>query len=158
MAPTGVSFHNSRAVWITIATAAVTLIAMPVLGLLFPPLSPVVLCAAGFAATRLYNQKASQPLNTAGAVRLGWMTGFWLFLAVALLFALGALVVADPDTWSQVQAAWRQIPQASKLVTMSQHDILMQMLVELPISFFLLTLLPGLGGILGAKFPRRRSS
>jgi hypothetical protein len=41
---------------------------------------------------------------------------------------------------------------------MSQHDILMQMLVELPISFFLLTLLPGLGGILGAKFPRRRSS
>lgn len=155
---TGVSFRNSRAVWITIVTAAVTLVAMPILGLLFAPLSPIVLCAAGFFATRLYNQKASQPLNAAGAARLGWMTGLWLFVAVALLFALLALVVSDADTWSQLQAAWRQIPQASKLVSMSQHDILMQMLIELPIAFFLFTLLPGLGGILGAKFPRRRSS
>jgi hypothetical protein len=34
----------------------------------------------------------------------------------------------------------------------------MQLLIDLPFFFLLFTLLPGLGGILGAKFPRRRSS
>jgi hypothetical protein len=157
-AASGVSFRNSRAVWITFVVAAVTLVAMTTLGFFFPPLFPIVLCAAGFAATRVYNQKANQPLTTAGAARLGWMTGLWLFLAVALMFALAAIVVANPQGWEQIKAIWGQVPQASKLVSMSQHEVLMQLLIDLPFFFLLFTLLPGLGGILGAKFPRRHSS
>jgi len=156
--PSGVSFRNSRAVWITFFVAAVTLFAMIALGFLFPPLFPIVLCAAGFAATRLYNQKAKQPLSTAGGARLGWMTGLWLFLAVAVMFAMAAIVVANPEGWEQIKTIWAQIPQASKLVSMSQHDFLMQLLIDLPFFFLLFTLLPGLGGILGAKFSRRRPS
>jgi hypothetical protein len=154
----GVSFRNSRAVWITVAVAAVTLVAMIALGFLFPPLFPIVLCGAGFVATRLYNQKATQPLTTAAAARLGWMTGLWLFLAVALLFAMAAIVISNPEGWEQIKSIWGQVPQAAKLVSMSQHEVLMQLLIDLPFFFLLLTLLPGLGGILGAKFPRRRSS
>jgi hypothetical protein len=154
----GVSFRNSRALWITFVVAAVTLVAMVTLGFFFPPLFPLVLCAAGFAATRLYNQKAKQPLTAAGAARLGWMTGLWLFLAVAVMFAMAAVVVANPQGWEQIKSIWAQVPQASKLVSMSQHEILMQLLIDLPFFFLLFTLLPGLGGILGAKFPRRRSS
>ena len=154
----GVSFRNSRAVWITFAVAAVTLVAMIALGFLFPPLFPIVLCAAGFVATRLYNQKANQPLTAAAAARLGWMTGLWLFLAVAIMFAMAAIVVSNPQGWEQIKSIWGQVPQAAKLVSMSQHEVLMQLLVDLPFFFLLFTLLPGLGGILGAKFPRRRSS
>jgi hypothetical protein len=127
-------------------------------GLVLPPLFPVVLCAAGYAATRLYNQKSVEPLSTSGAARLGWMTGLWLFLAFAVMFAMAAVVVASPEGWEQIKSVWSQIPQASKLVSMSQHDVLMQLLIALPFFFLLFTLLPGLGGILGAKFPRRRSS
>jgi hypothetical protein len=131
---------------------------MVVLGLLFPPLFPLVLCGAGYVATRLYNQNAKQPLNTAAAARLGWMTGLWLFLAVAVMFAMAAIVVSNPQGWEQIKTIWAQVPQASKLVSMSQHEVLMQLLIDLPFFFLLFTLLPGLGGILGAKFPRRRSS
>jgi hypothetical protein len=145
-------------VWITFAVAAVTLVAMIALGFLFPPLFPIVLCAAGFVATRLYNQKSTQPLTAAAAARLGWMTGFWLFLAVALMFAMAAIVISNPAGWEQIKSIWGQVPQAAKLVSMSQHDVLMQLLIDLPFFFLLFTLLPGLGGILGAKFPRRRSS
>ena len=154
----GVSFRNSRALWITFFVAAVTLFAMIILGFLFPPLFPIVLCGAGFAATRLYNQKTKQPLTAAAAARLGWMTGLWLFLAVAVMFAMAAIVVANPQGWEQIKAIWAQVPQASKLVSMSQHEFLMQLLIDLPFFFLLFTLLPGLGGILGARFPRRRSS
>ena len=154
----GVSFRNSRAVWITFLVAAVTLVTMIALGFFFPPLFPIVLCAAGFVATRLYNQQAKQPLSTAGGARLGWMTGLWLFLAVAVMFALAAVAVANPDGWEQIKSIWAQIPQASKLISMSQHEVLMQLLIDLPFFFLLFTLLPGLGGILGAKFPRRRPS
>lgn len=131
---------------------------MITLGFFFPPLFPIVLCAAGFAATRLYNQKAKQPLNTAAGARLGWMTGLWLFLAVAVMFAIAAVVVSNAQGWEQIKAIWAQVPQASKLVSMSQHEFLMQLLIDLPFFFLLFTLLPGLGGILGAKFPGRRSS
>jgi len=157
-AASGVSFRNSRALWITAGVAAVTLIAMLAVGIFFQPLLPVVLCAAGFAATRLYNQNAKQPLTAAGAARLGWMTGLWLFLAFAVMFAMTAIVVADPQGWEQIRGMWARFPQASPLASMSQHQILMQLLIALPFFFLLLTLLPGLGGILGAKFPRRRSS
>lgn len=157
-ASAGVSFRNSRAVWITFLVAAVTLVTMIALGFFFPPLFPIVLCAAGFVATRLYNQQAKQPLSTAGGARLGWMTGLWLFLAVAVMFALAAVAVANPDGWEQIKSIWAQIPQASKLISMSQHEVLMQLLIDLPFFFLLFTLLPGLGGILGAKFPRRRPS
>ena len=41
----------------------------------------------------------------------------------------------------------------------NQHDFLVRLLTNLPFFFFLLTLLPGLGGMLGAKSaPRRRPS
>jgi hypothetical protein len=156
--PPGVSFRNSRAVWITLAVAVVTLIAIATLGFFFPPLFPIVLCAAGFAATRVYNQKSNQPLTTAGAARLGWMTGLWVFLAFAIMLAATAIVVSNPEGWEEIKSMWAHFPQASPLVSMSQHEVLMQLLVALPFFFLLFTLLPGLGGILGAKFPRRRSS
>ncbi len=157
-APSGVSFHNSRAVWITFLVAGVTLVAMIAVGFFFPLLFPIVLCGAGFAATRLYNQKANQPLSTAGGARLGWMTGLWLFLAVAVMFAMAAIAVSNADAWAQIKTIWAQVPQASKLASMTQHQVLMQLIIDLPFFFLLFTLLPGLGGILGAKFSGRRPS
>ncbi len=157
-AASGVSFRNSRAVWITFLVAAVTLLAMVTVTLLFQPLFPIVLCGGGFSATLLYNQNAKQPLTTAGAARLGWMTGLWLFLAFALMLAVMAIAISSPQGWEQIKAVWAKIPQAAALASMTQHELLMQLLIALPVFFLLFTLLPGLGGILGAKFPRRRSS
>ena len=156
-AQNGVSFRNSRALWITFAVAAVTLVAMIVLALLFFPLFPIVLCAAGFVATRLYNQNATQPLTAAAAARLGWMTGFWVFLAVAVTSSIVAVALSDPEIWNQFKSTWSQFPQMAQVAVSSPHEFLVKLLMNLPVTFLVFTLLPGLGGILGAKFPRRRS-
>ena len=135
-----------------------TLIALIAISLSLPPLFPLVLCGAGFVSSMLYNGQAADPLTPAGGARLGWMTGLWLFLVVALLCAAAALSVSSPEAWEQAKSLWAQIPQASKLVSLSQHDFFMQLLLALPLFFFLVTLLPGLGGMLGAKLSRRRQS
>jgi len=155
-ASSGISFKNSRAVLISIVVAGVTLVALVAIGLLLPPLFARVLCAAGFVAPRLYSRRWSQPLSTAAGARLGWMTGLWLFVVVALLCAMAAISVASPEGWEQAKSMWAQLPQASKLLTLSQHEFFVQLLIALPFFFFLMTLLPGLGGILGAKLSRRR--
>jgi hypothetical protein len=122
-----------------------------VISMLIPPLAPLVLCAAGFVAARVYRGQSPEPLTPAAGARLGWMTGLWLFLVVAIFCALIALVVANPESWQQLKVAWAQLPQASKLLTLSQHDFEVQLLVSLPVSFLFLTVLPGLGGMLGAR-------
>jgi hypothetical protein len=138
--------------------AAGAFVGLIAIALLAAPLSPLILCAAGFVAARVYSGRLRQPLTTAAGARLGWMTGLWLFLVFVVACAIVAIYVASPDGWQQLKAVWSQLPQASKLLDMSQHDFLMQLLLDIPIFFFLLTLLPGLGGMLGAKMSVRRRS
>lgn len=128
---------------------------MIALGLFVPFLVPVFLCGAGFIAVRLYRGQSAESLSTAAGARLGWMTGLWLFLVVLFVCAISAVYVSSPEGWQQIRAAWEQLPRSTKLPD-NQHDFLMQILIELPFLFFLLTLLPGLGGILGAKLSARR--
>ena len=154
----GISFRNSRAVLISLLVAAGALIGFLPIALVAAPLFPIFLCLVGFVAVRIYKGRSKEPLSTSAGARLGWMTGLWIFLVTAVLLAMTALVVSSPTGWEQLRSTWAQVPQTAKLLTLSQHDFLVQMLLMLPFSFLLLTLLPGLGGILGAKFPMRRRS
>jgi hypothetical protein len=156
--PVGISFRNSRAVLISIVVAAAAFVGSGAAVLVSPLLFPVILCAAGFASARIYRRQSAEPMTTAAGARLGWMTGLWLFLIIAVLSAITAVYVSSPEGWQQVRAVWSQMPEVSKLLV-SQHDFLVRLLTNLPFFFFLLTLLPGLGGMLGARSaPRRRPS
>lgn len=152
----GISFRNSRAVLISLLVATGAMVCFLPIALIAAPLFPIFLCAVGFVAVYIYRRGAKEPLSTSAGARLGWMTGLWIFLVTAILLAMTALVISSPAGWEQLRAAWAQVPQTAKLLALSQHDLLMQMLVMLPFSFLLLTLLPGLGGILGAKLSTRR--
>jgi hypothetical protein len=152
----GISFRNSRAVLISLLVAAGAMVCFLPIALVAAPLFPIFLCGVGFVAVYLYRRGAKEPLSTSAGARLGWMTGLWIFLVTAVLLAMTALVIASPAGWEQLRAAWSQVPQTAKLLDLSQHDLLIQMLIMLPFSFLLLTMLPGLGGILGAKLSARR--
>ncbi|MFL6451070.1 MAG: zinc ribbon domain-containing protein [Bryobacteraceae bacterium] len=152
----GISFRNSRAVVISLLVAAGAMICFLPIALIAAPLFPFFLCGVGFVAVYLYHRGAKEPLSTSAGAWLGWMTGLWIFLVTAVLLAMTALVISSPAGWEQLRAAWSQVPQTAKLLDLSQHDLLVQMLVMLPFSFLLLTMLPGLGGILGAKLSARR--
>jgi len=156
--PSGISFRNSRAVLISLVVAALAFFAWILAMLLWAPLFPFVLCGAGFVAARIYRSEAVEPLTPAGGARLGWMTGLWFFLIVAVLCTIAAIALSTPQGWEQAKAIWAQFPELSKDMG-NQHDVLTTLLVRLPFLFFLLTLLPGLGGMLGARSsPRRRPS
>jgi hypothetical protein len=155
-AGTGISFRNSRAVLISLVVGALAFFASLLATMLWAPLSPIVLCAAGFVSARLYRSNAAEPLTPGAGARLGWMTGLWLFLIVALLATLGAVYLSTPQGWEQLKVLRAQFPEMSKGIS-DQHDILATLLIQLPLLFFVLTLLPGLGGMLGAKStPRQR--
>ncbi len=153
-----ISFKNSRAVLISLLMAAASMLACLPVAAIAAPLFPVFLCAIGFFAVRFYNGRSSAPLSSSAGARLGWMTGLWLFIVVVVMVTVTVVFVSSPEGWSQLQANFAHTPQASQLMKLTQHDFLMQMLLFLPFSFILLTMLPGLGGILGAKFWARRHS
>lgn len=156
--PPSISFKNSRAVLISLVVAAGTFFGSGAAVLVSPLLFPVILCAGGFASARLYRRQSAEPITATAGARLGWMTGLWLFAIIAMLSAVTAIYISSPQGWEQVRAVWAQVPEVSKLLV-NQHDFLMRLLINLPFFFFLLTLLPGLGGMLGAKSaPRRRPS
>lgn len=157
-AASGISFRNSRAVLISLVVATLAFFASLLATMLWAPLFPIVLCAAGFIAARLYRSEAAAPLTPAGGARLGWMTGLWLFLIVALLCTIAAVYLSTPQGWDQAKTFWAQFPEMSKGMG-DQHDVLTTLVMRLPFLFFLLTLLPGLGGMLGARSaPRHRPS
>lgn len=156
--PSSISFQNPRAVLISLVVATLAFFASLLAAMLWAPLFPIVLCAAGFIAARLYRSEAVAPLTPAGGARLGWMTGLWLFLIFALLCTIAAVYLSTPQGWGQAKTFWAQFPEMSKGMG-DQHDVLTTLAMELFFLFFLLTLLPGLGGMLGARSaPRHRPS
>ncbi len=127
------------------------------LGVIAPPLIPLVCCAAGFVAALVYNRRSPEPLSIRSGARLGWMTGFWVFLLLALISALTSIYFADPAFREQAKSLPNiaRMPQLVKLLD-DPHQLLMNLLVTLVLFFFMATILSGLGGMLGAKLHSRR--
>ncbi len=154
--PVGISFKNSRAVVISLVVAAGAVVGFLPIAYLAPALFPVFLFAVGFVAVRIYKGRSAEALSTSAGARLGWMTGLWIFLVYSVLLAVAAMAAASPEIWKQWQTTWSRLPQTAAASNLSQHEFMMQLLIAFPFFFFLFTLLPGLGGILGAKFPLRK--
>ncbi len=141
-----ISFTNSRAVLISLLVAAGAMIGFLPIALVAAPLFPFFLCAVGFVAVRFYKGRSAEHLSTSAGARLGWMTGLWLFIVVVVMITLTAILVSSQEGWEQLRTTWAKVPQASQLLTLSQHDFLMQMLLTVPFSFsFLLSSLDLVG-------------
>ena len=123
------------------------------------PLIPLVFCAAGFVAVRIYNSHSSQPLTLRSGARLGWMTGFWVFLAFVVLSALMSVYISDPSIREQIKALPNvsRMPEAAKLLD-DPHQFVMSLAGTLVLAFFMATILSGLGGMLGARLNGRLSN
>lgn len=152
-APPRISFRNSRAVVVSLVVAAVSLLGLCAAAFIAPLLWPLVLCAAGFAAAKIYKGHSPEPLSPAAGARLGWMTGLWLFLVFAVSATLTSIYLASPGGREALKAL-PNIPELAKMVD-NPHQFLMSVLASIIPTFFMVTLLPGLGGMLGAKLVTR---
>jgi hypothetical protein len=151
-----IGFGNMRAVAITMAAAAIALIALFLAAAISPVLGPVVLCSAGFAAARFYRKRTAEPLSPGGGAYLGLMTGIWLFLVVAICAAITSIYVASPTGREVLRAAMPKMPELAKLLD-DPHQFLINLMEGLIPMFFLATISAALGGMLAARMSARRT-
>ena len=134
-----VSFKNGRAVAISVIMAVTALACSQLAALISPVLVPIVFLAAGFFAARIYRRQSAAPLSGSAGAFLGWMTGLWVFLVSAIAL-LGSS--AGRDVIKQIE----NMPQMAAFSGSPREIAVSILLTGLCIS----TLLPVLGGILGA--------
>jgi hypothetical protein len=145
-----------RAVWISILVAALALFAVGLAARLSPYMAFLILPAAGVVAVKLYRGRSSEPLSAVAGARLGWMTGLWLFLIILISVAALSAVIASPGGREML----KQAPGSADVLKLlaNPHDFMMTLPIVLVQLFLFVTVLPGLGGMLGAKFLQKRSS
>jgi hypothetical protein len=152
---TGISFKDSRAVGITIIAAILAFLGLMIVGAVLPGLAPVllpiVLLAAGFIVPAAYRRRTTQPLTTAAGARLGWMTGVWFFLGGVIIASLMMLILSTPAGAAAMQQL-QSNPQFAQMKISSPHDLMTSLLMSALPTFLLVTLLPGVGGMIGARF------
>ena len=157
--PIGLS--NGLAVRIGIAACALaTLLFMISVNLGVPQLALVWFLGAGFFSVSLYVQRTGQPLSPLSGARLGWISGLFLFALFTIMLSIGYMLLSDP-------AVMEAFKEQSKTRQVSEKDLMDSLdmmrrpagIVALLVSLFLsLTTLPAIGGAIGAKLFKPRSS
>ena len=149
-----INFHNAVAVRVALFAAALAFIGSAVLG----ALGLIGLAAGGFFAVYLYRRRTGAPLSVANGARLGWISGIFVFAIAVVVFTI-QLVTLSPSAMmnglreqmtKNYSATGVQIDQVISFLG-SPSGIGMMVLF----SFFLITLLPALGGAVGAKLLNR---
>jgi hypothetical protein len=152
---TSIGFGNLRAVLITMAVAAISLVALCAATVVAPVLGPLVLCAAGFAATKIYKRRSAEVISTGSGAYLGIMTGLWLFLVVAICAGITSVYVSSPEGRDMMKAAMPKMPEVAKMLD-NPHQFIMSIVEGLIPTFFIATISAAFGGMLAARGSARR--
>lgn len=157
--PPEIGFHNSQAVRVAflVGSVAFLLFSLPfpiVLRLLF-------LLGAGVFSVYLYSRRSGHPVEIGGGARMGWITGLFCFVIFAVLFAASMILLwvllRDPgaaDQFRKQMGAMGMTPEMIQQATeLFQSPV--QMLLTLLSLFATSTLIPALGGALGARLLRK---
>lgn len=122
----------------------------------------IAFLAAGFFAVYLYMRRTGQKLSTRSGARMGWMTGIFLF--TIMIVQLTASVLAAPSQGglaalmrAQMQKQGTANPDVLKMLD-APATLPVMMALGIFAMFLLLTILPMLGGALGAKLLTKERS
>jgi hypothetical protein len=150
-----INFHNLVAVRIAFVVAPVAFLVSGI-----PALNVVLWLAAGFLAVLFHGRRTGVLLSVRAGVRLGWITGVFMFAITTVIFTLTVVPMAanggiaaifrqqlKNPTDPNVQEALRMLETAPGLFAI--------LLVMLFMLFVFITLLSMAGGALGSKFVSR---
>lgn len=151
-----ISFHNGAAVRVALFAALLTylLLTLSVQIYLTQGLPLLWLVLSGLIAVYFYHRRTGQHLSVAAGIRMGWLTGLFAFAISVVLLTLISVALNDPDLANN----WRQQMSAHGASAASVHQMLDALhspsgvLEILLVLFVFFTLLPMIGGALGAKF------
>jgi hypothetical protein len=149
-----INFRNAIAVRVALLAGTLAFMISAVLG----PLGLIALAAAGFFAVYLYRRRTGAILSVANGARLGWLSGIFIFLIAIIVFTI-QLVALSP---SQMMNELREQMLKNYSATEVQINQVISFLASptgigtiVLFSFFMITLLPTLGGAVGAKLLNR---
>ncbi len=158
--PPEINFHNRAAVrtglLAAIASSLLTQLPLP----MFLNLIWILVCltAAGFFAVYLYQRRTGTVLNWSMGARMGWITGIFCFSIAAVLFTIAMAVVSFQGG---LAAFYREQLNSQGAPGVDSEEFFhllespvgmaMMMLFSLFMLFCFFTLLPTLGGAMGAK-------
>lgn len=116
---------------------------------------PLAFTAAGFLAVFFYTRRTGQILTIRGGARMGWITGIFSFMFVAIFFAVAMVAVSSQGGLAKFLRS-QLPPNDARTETLAQTlndpaNLVAGMLFFLVMLFVILTALPVLGGALGAK-------
>jgi len=159
-----ISFRNRTAVRIGLAMAA---LASVLISLPMPMYVNVIwmlmwLVAAGFLAVYFYERRTGQGLSVRKGARMGWITGVFCFAIATIFFTITMVAISRRGGLAQfyleqLGAQGGRSADVEQLLEMLEQPAGAATLVFLTLLllFFLFTLLPTLGGAMGAKLLAR---
>ena len=155
-----ISFHNVAAVRVALLAAALAslLISIPMPVFLTAGWMLVWLLSAGFLSVYLYRRRTGQQLSVRGGARMGWITGVFCFAIATVFFTISVVIISGRGglaSFYREQFSARGAPEAGVEqfleVLQSPTGLGVVLLLSLVFLFLLFTLLPTVGGALGAK-------
>lgn len=151
-----ISFHNTAAVRVGFLAAGIAslLITLPT-----PAFFPLLwLIASGVLAVWLYRRRTGESLTVRAGVRMGWITGVFCFAIATVFFTISVLTIARSGGLAafyreQLSARGAGDANIEQFIEVLQNPLGLGtvLLLSLIFVFVFFTLLPTLGGALGAK-------
>ncbi|MGH9632110.1 MAG: hypothetical protein ACRD7E_27715 [Bryobacteraceae bacterium] len=157
--PKAISFRNSAAVRVGFLAGGIVslLISLPMPVYVAAMWQFTLLLAGGFLSVYMYRRRTGESLNVRSGARMGWMTGVFCFVIMTVLFTVSIITIASGEGLSSFFRDIVSTRGTPDLVDQF-NDILesptgvASLLFGILLMFFvMLTLLPAVGGALGAK-------
>jgi hypothetical protein len=159
--PLEINFHNAAAVRVGFFAAGISSlsITMPLPAFLAMGWLLAWLVGAGFLAVWLYQRRTGQGVSVRGGMRMGWITGVFCFVIATLFFTISVLTISSKGglvAFYREQLSARGAgndPNVEQLLEVLQNPagLATVILLTLFLVFVFFTLLPTIGGALGAK-------
>jgi hypothetical protein len=152
--PPAINFRNAIAVRVALLAGVLAFMVSAVLG----TLGLIALAFGGFFAVYLYRRRTGAILSVANGARLGGLSGIFIFTIAIIVFTIQMVALSPSRMMTDLHE------QMAKNYSVSEAQI-NQVITFLAspsgigtivlFSFFMITLLPALGGAVGAKFLNR---
>ncbi len=158
--PKEISFRNRTAVRSALlASLAASVLIFLVPGQVFTAFLWMTVClvGAGFFAVYLYRRRTGEDLSASSGARLGWITGIFSFVLATILFTVNAVAISAQGTFAEfyrkqieLQGAGADPDEMLRLLE-TPSGVATLVIFTLLMVFFFATLLPTIGGAMGAK-------
>ena len=149
--PIAINLRNSAAVRSAMLACGLALLLSVVLGPF--GLGLLALIGGGFFAVYLYRRRTGQPVSVLNGIRLGWISGIFVFVLITIVTTITVVALSQPELAAQLRDQMLKSSYPADEVTALFEGLQNPSGIGLRLldGFVSSTLLMGLGAALGAK-------